>query len=36
MTKISHIFLAEFWRLEASSRLFYDVIKMTMQQDPHF
>ena len=32
MTNISNIFLAEYWRLETSSRLFYDFIKMTIQQ----
>ena len=33
MTNISNIFLAECWRLETSCRLFYDFIKMTIQQD---
>ena len=33
MTKISDMFLAECWRLETSFRLFYDFIKMTIQQD---
>ena len=33
MTEISNIFLAECWRLETSSRLFYDFIKITIQQD---
>ena len=33
MTNISNKFLAECWRLETSSRLFYDFIKMTMYQD---
>ena len=33
MTNISNMFLAECWRLETSSRLFYDFIKMTIQQD---
>ena len=33
MTKISHMFLAECWRLETSSRPFYDLIKMAIQQD---
>ena len=33
MTNIYNIFLAECWRLETSSRLFYDFIKMTIQQD---
>ena len=33
MTKISNMFLAECWRLETSSRLFYDFGKMTIQQD---
>ena len=29
ITSISSMFLAERWRLETSSRLFYDFIKMT-------
>ena len=29
-TNISNIFLAQDWRLETSSRLFYDFIKMTV------
>ena len=33
MTNISNIFLPQCWRLETSSRLFYDFIKMTIQQD---
>ena len=33
MTNISKMFLAECWRLETSSWLFYDFIKMTIQQD---
>ena len=33
MTNISNMVLAECWRLETSSRLFYDFIKMTIQQD---
>ena len=33
MTNISNMFLAECWRLETSSRLFYDFIKMAIQQD---
>ena len=33
MKNISNMFLDEFWRLETSSRLFYDFIKMTIQQD---
>ena len=33
MTNISNMFLTECWRLETSSRLFYDFIKMTIQQD---
>ena len=33
MTNISNMFLAECWRLETSSRLFHDFIKMTIQQD---
>ena len=33
MTNISDMFLAECWRLGTSSRLFYDFIKMTIQQD---
>ena len=30
---MTNIFLAECWRLETSSRLFYDFVKMTIQQD---
>ena len=33
MINISSMFLAECWRLEISSRLFYDFIKMAIQQD---
>ena len=33
MTNISDMFLAECWRLETSSMLFYDFIEMTIQQD---
>ena len=33
MTNISNMFLAKCWRLETSSRLYYDFIKMTIQQD---
>ena len=33
MTNISNIFLAHSWRLETSSRLFYDFIKMAIYQD---
>ena len=33
MTSISNIFLAECWRLETSSRIFCDFIKITIQQD---
>ena len=33
MTNISNMFLTECWRLKTSSRLFFDFIKMTMQQD---
>ena len=33
MTNISNMFLTECWRLETSSRLFYDFIKKTIQQD---
>ena len=33
MTNTATMFLAECWRLETSSRLFYDFIKMTIQQD---
>ena len=33
MTDISNMLLAESWRLETSSRPFYDFIKMTIQQD---
>ena len=32
-TNISNMFLAQCWRLETSSRSFYDFIKMTIQQD---
>ena len=34
MTNISNMFLVECWRLGTSSRLFYDFIKMIIQQDP--
>ena len=34
MTNNSNMFLAECWRLKASSRLFYGFNKMTIQQDP--
>ena len=33
MTNISSMFLAEYWRLETSSRLFYKFFKMTIEQD---
>ena len=33
MTNISNMFLAECWGLETSSRLVYDFIKITIQQD---
>ena len=33
MKNITDIFLAECWILETSSRLFYDFIKMAIQQD---
>ena len=33
MTNIFSMFLVECWSLETSSRLFYDFIKMTIQQD---
>ena len=33
MTNISNMFLAECWRVETSSRLFYDFIKIKIQQD---
>ena len=33
MTNISNMFLAQYWRLETSSRLFHDFIKMTIKQD---
>ena len=33
MTNIFSMFLAECWSLETSSRLFYDFVKMTIQQD---
>ena len=33
MTNISNMFFAECWRLETSARLFYDFIKMAIQQD---
>ena len=32
MTSISNMFLAEWWRLETSSRVYYDFVKMTIQQ----
>ena len=33
MTNISAMFLAQCWRLETTSRPFYDFIKMTIQRD---
>ena len=33
MTNISNMFLAKCWGLETSSRLFYNFIKITIQQD---
>ena len=33
MANISNMFLVECWRLETSSRFFYDFIQMTTQQD---
>ena len=33
LANISNIYLAECWRLETSSRLFYDFIKAAIQQD---
>ena len=33
MKNISKMFLAECWRVETSSRLFYDFIKIKIQQD---
>ena len=33
MANISNMFLAECWRLEASARLFYNFLDMTIQQD---
>ena len=33
MTNIFSMFLVECWSLETSSRVFYDFIKMTIQQD---
>ena len=33
VTNISNMFLTECWRLETGSRLFYDFIKKTIQQD---
>ena len=33
MTNISNMFLAECWRLGTSTKLFYDFIKMKIQQD---
>ena len=33
LKNISNTFLVECWRLETSSQLFYDFIKITMQQD---
>ena len=33
MTNITNIYLAEYLKLKTSSRLFYDFIKMTIQQD---
>ena len=36
MSNISNIFLAQCWRLETSSRPFYDFIKMTISRDLAF
>ena len=33
LTNISDMFLVQCWGLETSSRLFYNFIKMTIQQD---
>ena len=33
MTNISDLFFAQCWRLETTSRLFYNFIKMTIEQD---
>ena len=33
MTNIFNMFLAQCWKLETSSRPFYDFIKMTISQD---
>ena len=33
ITNISNMFLAECWGLQTSSRLFFDFIKVTIQQD---
>ena len=33
IANISNMFLVECWRLETSSRVIYDFIKMTIQQD---
>ena len=33
LTNISNMFLTECWRLKTSSRLFYDFIKIAIQQD---
>ena len=33
LTNISNMVLAQYWRLETSSRPFYDLIKMTIGQD---
>ena len=33
MANISNMFLAQCWRLETSSRPFYDFIKMTISRD---
>ena len=33
MTNISNMFLTQYWRLETSSRLFYDFIKIIIQRD---
>ena len=34
MTNISSMFWAQCWRLETSSRPFYDFVKITIYQDP--
>ena len=33
ITNIYNMFLAQWWRLETGSRLFYDFIKMTILRD---